>query len=80
MEHSRYPSNSRKVLLRSCPAEQQIRILNFIADLTARYYGGYQAVLATHAEGFLEALKMQIARSSDSSAAVNYVFRLAGIE
>ncbi len=61
------------------PAEQRLRILNFIGDLTARDYGGYQAVLATHAEGSLEAEKMQIARSYDPTAAVNYVRDLAGI-
>jgi aromatic ring hydroxylase len=61
------------------PAEQRLRILNFIGDLTARDYGGYQAVLATHAEGSLEAEKMQIARSYDPTSAVNYVRELAGI-
>jgi 4-hydroxybutyryl-CoA dehydratase/vinylacetyl-CoA-Delta-isomerase len=61
------------------PAEERLRILNFIGDLTARDYGGYQAVLATHAEGSLEAEKMQIARSYDPTSAVNYVRKLAGI-
>jgi hypothetical protein len=36
-------------------------------------------VLATHAEGSLEAEKMQIARSYDPTDAVNYVRTLAGI-
>lgn len=61
------------------PAEQRLRILNFIGDLTTRDYGGYQSVLATHAEGSLEAEKMQIARSYDPAAATDYVRRLAGI-
>ena len=61
------------------PAEQRLRILNFIGDLTVRDFGGYQAVLATHAEGSLEAEKMQIARSYDSTGAVNYVRDLTGI-
>lgn len=61
------------------PAEQRLRILNFIGDLTARDYGGYQSVLATHAEGSLEAEKMQIARSYDASTAVEYVRGLAGV-
>ncbi|MDG5485497.1 4-hydroxyphenylacetate 3-hydroxylase N-terminal domain-containing protein [Mycolicibacterium gadium] len=61
------------------PAEQRIRILNFIADLTARDYGGYQAVLATHAEGSIEAEKLQIARSYDPAGAVNYTRELAGV-
>jgi aromatic ring hydroxylase len=59
------------------PAERRLRILNFIADLTARDYGGYQGVLATHAEGSLEAEKMQIARSFDPARVVDYVSALA---
>ncbi|QOV33195.1 gamma-aminobutyrate dehydratase [Streptomyces ferrugineus] len=62
------------------PAEQRLRMLNFIGDLTARDYGGYQAVLATHAEGSLEAEKMQIARSYDPARAREYVTRLAGLD
>lgn len=61
------------------PAENRLRIVNFIADLTARDYGGYQSVLATHAEGSLEAEKLQIARSYDPSPAVGYVQQLAAI-
>lgn len=61
------------------PAEKRLKLLNFIADLTARDYGGYQAVLATHAEGSLEAEKLQIARSFDATRAREYVGRLAGI-
>ncbi|MDT5311574.1 MAG: 4-hydroxybutyryl-CoA dehydratase / vinylacetyl-CoA-Delta-isomerase [Mycobacterium sp.] len=61
-------------------AERRLRILNFIADLTARDYGGYQMVLATHAEGSLEAEKLQIARSFDPTRAVDYVSTLAGLE
>ena len=38
-------------------------------DLTARDYGGYQTVLATHAEGSLEAEKLQIRRSYDPARA-----------
>jgi aromatic ring hydroxylase len=62
------------------PAERRLRILNFIADLTARDYGGYQMVLATHAEGSLEAEKLQIARSFDPVRAVQYVSALAGLD
>ena len=62
------------------PAEQRLRILNLIADLTVRDHGGYQAVPATHAEGSLEAEKMQIARSHDPAAAIDYVRGPAGIE
>ncbi|MFA3894238.1 MULTISPECIES: 4-hydroxyphenylacetate 3-hydroxylase N-terminal domain-containing protein [Rhodococcus erythropolis group] len=61
------------------PAERRLRLLNFIADLTARDYGGYQSVLATHAEGSLEAEKLQISRSFDPTRAREYVSDLAGI-
>jgi 4-hydroxybutyryl-CoA dehydratase/vinylacetyl-CoA-Delta-isomerase len=53
-------------------AEERLRVMNLIADLTARDFGGYQAVLATHAEGSLEAEKMQIARSYDAERAIAY--------
>jgi hypothetical protein len=36
-------------------------------------------VLATHAEGSLEAEKLQIARSFDPTRAVDYVSTLAGL-
>jgi 4-hydroxybutyryl-CoA dehydratase / vinylacetyl-CoA-Delta-isomerase len=54
-------------------------MLNLIADLTSRDFGGYQSVLATHAEGSLEAEKMQIARSYDSTRARAYASSLAGL-
>lgn len=61
------------------PGQERLRIANFVSDLTARDYGGYQRVLATHAEGSFEAEKMQILRSFDSTRAVNYVRDLAGL-
>lgn len=73
----------RKVLEKyyagAVPAEERLRIINFISDLTVRDYGGYQTVLATHAEGSLEAEKMQILRSYDRSRAVEYTKDLAGL-
>lgn len=59
------------------PGEQRLRILNLISDLTARNYGGYQSVLATHAEGSLEAEKLQLLRSYTATAATDYARRLA---
>lgn len=63
----------------AAPAETRLRILNLIGDLTARDFGGYQAVLATHAEGSLEAEKLQIARSYDPSRAIAYARDLSGL-
>ncbi|WP_238422171.1 4-hydroxyphenylacetate 3-hydroxylase N-terminal domain-containing protein [Gordonia sp. 'Campus'] len=62
------------------PAEERLRLIHLIGDLTTGRWGGYQSVLATHAEGSLEAEKMQIARSHDSTrarAAVAEVLRAA---
>jgi aromatic ring hydroxylase len=51
------------------PGRQRYEILSLITDLTAREYGGCQTVLATHAEGSLEAEKLQIRRSYDPATA-----------
>lgn len=61
------------------PGEQRLRIANFVSDLTARDYGGYQRVLATHAEGSFEAEKLQILRSYDADRAITYVRELSGL-
>ena len=44
-------------------------MINLISDLTARDFGGYHAVLAVHAEGSIEAEKMQILRAYDAAPA-----------
>jgi aromatic ring hydroxylase len=62
------------------PAEERLRLLNTISDMTVRDFGGYQAVLAVHAEGSIEAEKMQVFRSYDARRAVSYARRLAGID
>lgn len=61
------------------PGEQRLRILGLISDLTATAYGGYQSVLATHAEGSLEAEKLQIARSHNTRPAIDYARTVAGV-
>ena len=43
-------------------------MINLISDLTVRDFGGYHAVLAVHAEGSIEAEKMQIFRAYDPAA------------
>lgn len=50
------------------PGRRRYEILSLVADLTTRD-GGYRAVLATHAEGSLEAEKLQISRSYDTARA-----------
>ena len=51
-----------------------------ISDLTARDFGGYHAVLAVHAEGSIEAEKMQILRAYEPGKAIASARRLAGLD
>jgi len=69
-----------KYLGAHAPAEARLRLLNLVADLTTRDFGGYQAVLAVHAEGSIEAEKMQILRAYDAQPALAYVRRLARLD
>ncbi|MEW6298236.1 MAG: 4-hydroxyphenylacetate 3-hydroxylase N-terminal domain-containing protein [Thermodesulfobacteriota bacterium] len=62
------------------PTEHRLRMLNLISDLTASDFGGYQEVLAVHAEGSLEAEKIQTYREYDFNAAAAYARELAGIK
>ena len=55
-------------------------MMNLISDLTVRDFGGYHAVLAVHAEGSIEAEKMQILRAYDPRAALGLARRLAGLD
>lgn len=60
-------------------AEDRLRVINLISDLTAGEYGGYQEVLAIHAEGSLEAEKMMVLREYRSPEAKEYARQLAGL-
>ncbi len=60
-------------------AEKRSRLLNLIADLTASDFGGYQEVLAVHAEGGFEAEKLQAYREYDFKTVAAYARKLAGI-
>jgi aromatic ring hydroxylase len=64
----------------AAPAEERLRMLNLIADITSRDFGGYHAVLAIHAEGSVEAEKMQILRSYDPRTALARARRFAGLD
>jgi 4-hydroxybutyryl-CoA dehydratase/vinylacetyl-CoA-Delta-isomerase len=59
------------------PANDRLRMMHLIADITARDFAGYHAVLAIHAEGSIEAEKMQILRSYDPAGAVALARALA---
>lgn len=69
-----------KYFAAASPASERLAMMNLISDLTVREFGGYHAVLAVHAEGSIEAEKMQIFRAYDSARALGLARRLAGIE
>ncbi|HUN58365.1 MAG TPA: 4-hydroxyphenylacetate 3-hydroxylase N-terminal domain-containing protein [Candidatus Binataceae bacterium] len=60
-------------------AEKRLRLLNLIGDLTASDFGGYQEVLAVHAEGGFEAEKLQAYREYDFKTVADYARKLAGV-
>ncbi|MDR7482907.1 MAG: 4-hydroxyphenylacetate 3-hydroxylase N-terminal domain-containing protein [Armatimonadota bacterium] len=60
-------------------AEQRLRALNLVRDVTASDFGGYLEVLAIHAEGSLEAQKLTILMDVDLEPYKAYARRLAGI-
>jgi 4-hydroxybutyryl-CoA dehydratase / vinylacetyl-CoA-Delta-isomerase len=68
-----------KYLRAAWPADRRLAMLNLISELTTRLYGGYQAVLAVHAEGSLEAEKMAMLRSYDAKRSQDLAMRLAGL-
>jgi len=69
-----------KYLRGKVPAEARLRMMKLIADITVRDFAGYHAVLAVHAEGSVEAEKMQILRSYDSSKAVERARKFARLD
>ncbi|HEY1775318.1 MAG TPA: 4-hydroxyphenylacetate 3-hydroxylase N-terminal domain-containing protein [Solirubrobacteraceae bacterium] len=58
----------------------RLKVLNMISDLTTGDYGGYQAVLAIHAEGSIEAEKLTIVSQYDRARAIAYARWLACLE
>ena len=67
----------------AAPAADRLAMMNLISDLTAKDLGGYHAVLAVHAEGSLEAEKLQMLRSytaNHAPDAIAYARRLAGLD
>ncbi|GIX46308.1 MAG: 4-hydroxybutyryl-CoA dehydratase [Candidatus Tectimicrobiota bacterium] len=60
-------------------AEERLRLLSLITDLTASDFGGYQEVLAIHAEGSIEAEKLTIHREYDFRDSLALVRYMAGL-
>ena len=60
-------------------AEDRLKAVHMISELTTGEFGGYHAGLAIHAEGSFEAEKLAIYREYDSKTAVAYALKVAGI-
>lgn len=61
------------------PSADRMAMVNLISDLTTRAYGGYQAVLAVHAEGSIEAEKLAMLRAYNPNRVVGMAMKLAGV-
>ncbi len=61
------------------PVENRLKAINLVKELTATDFAGYQAVLAIHAEGSIEAEKLAMVREHDSLRCKDLAKRLAGI-
>lgn len=57
----------------------RLKAINLVKELTATDFAGYQAVLAIHAEGSIEAEKLAMVREHDSMRCVALARQLAGI-
>jgi aromatic ring hydroxylase len=60
-------------------ASERLQALNMISDLTASDFGGYQEVLAIHAEGSIEAEKMTIHREYNFQRSLELAKYIAGL-
>jgi 4-hydroxybutyryl-CoA dehydratase / vinylacetyl-CoA-Delta-isomerase len=60
-------------------AVARLRLLNMISELTSSDFGGYQAVLAIHAEGSIEAEKLTIHREYDFRHSLDLATYIAGL-
>ena len=69
-----------KYLAGAVPAEERLRMMHLISDITARDFGGYHAVLALHAEGSVEAEKLQVLRAYDPARALARARRFARLD
>lgn len=61
-------------------AEQRLRLMNLLRDLVASDFGGYNEVLAIHAEGSLAAQRITVVREYDVQRCVELAKRAAYVE
>lgn len=82
LDHPQYGQALRRYLegAAGVPGDDRLRVMNLISDLTAGEYGGYQAVLAVHAEGSIEAEKLTILAQYERERAIEYARWLAGLD
>lgn len=82
LDHPQYGAALRRYLEAGGGAsgEERLRVMNLISDLTAGEYGGYQAVLAVHAEGSIEAEKLTILMQYKRERAISYARWLGDLD
>jgi aromatic ring hydroxylase len=61
-------------------AEDRLRVMNLIRDLTASDFGGYNELLQVHAEGSIEASKITLLREYDARPCVELAQKLAKVK
>ena len=65
---------------RGISAEDRLRVINLIRDLTASDFGGYNEILQIHAEGSIETSKITILREYDARPCVDLARKLAKVK
>ncbi len=82
LDHPAYGAALRRYLAGAGGADgaERLRVMHLISDLTVGEFGGYQAVLAIHAEGSIEAEKLTILAHYPREQAVGYARWLAGLD
>jgi len=63
---------------RGVTAEDRLRLVNLVRDLTASDFGGYNEILQIHAEGSIEASKITVLREYDIQPCIELAGKLAG--
>jgi 4-hydroxybutyryl-CoA dehydratase / vinylacetyl-CoA-Delta-isomerase len=81
LDHPEYGQALRRYLegAGGVSGAHRLRVMNMISDLTAGEYGGYQAVLAVHAEGSIQAEKLTVLAQYERERAIEYARWLGGL-
>lgn len=82
LDHPKYGPAVRRYLSGAGGVDgaERLRVINLISDLTTGEFGGYQAVLAVHAEGSIEAEKITILAHYPQEPAIQYARWLADLD